>query len=370
MEEDRVLLRSGLLLLQSLNDEHDWAYRYFVLRRRTAASLPIFESAAKTPVRTVALGTDAASRPFDAAEAQRLRQRRHRAQGQRPHGTFDASAGRAGGYDWRRALQANLPSTIRIKKGPATRWRGSRGGHARLGDRGGRKMCAGRKILSSAPAAAAAAAPRLRADGRRQMARPRPRAFSRPPRLRGSCGSAFAAAGVRGRAGDGRRFACRATACSTTGRRGLAILGPLCARRPGPPPPGRPRRPPRPRRGRGRTRAARPWRPRWPAPRRDAGVAEPARPSRWARGASSAQVRSRQTVPRQQTRAGGVQELVAGAWRPAVVVVHGHRRRRPRGSGRGQAQDDADAVVAEVDVDVRGRGSCGAAARTTPCHRL
>ena len=30
MEDDRVLLRSGLLL-QSLNDEHDWAYRYCVL---------------------------------------------------------------------------------------------------------------------------------------------------------------------------------------------------------------------------------------------------------------------------------------------------------------------------------------------------
>ena len=64
MEDDRVLLRSGLLL-QSLNDEHDWAYRYCVLTTKDGErSLLVFESAAaKTPVRTVALGTDATSRP-------------------------------------------------------------------------------------------------------------------------------------------------------------------------------------------------------------------------------------------------------------------------------------------------------------------
>ena len=73
MEEDRVLLRSGLLL-QSLNDEHTWAYRYCVLTTKDGErSLLVFESAAaKTPIRTVALANDASARPFDAAEAQRL----------------------------------------------------------------------------------------------------------------------------------------------------------------------------------------------------------------------------------------------------------------------------------------------------------
>ena len=73
MEDDRVLLRSGLLL-QSLNDEHDWAYRYCVLTTKDGErALLVFESAAaKTPVRTVALANDASARAFDAAEAQRL----------------------------------------------------------------------------------------------------------------------------------------------------------------------------------------------------------------------------------------------------------------------------------------------------------
>ena len=110
MEEDRVLLRSGLLL-QSLNDEHTWAYRYCVLTTKDGErSLLVFESAAaKTPVRTVALGTDATSRPFDTAEAQRLGSGGIvlKANDAAPE-TFWRALDEREAYDWRRALQANL----------------------------------------------------------------------------------------------------------------------------------------------------------------------------------------------------------------------------------------------------------------------
>ena len=66
MEEDRVLLRCGLLL-QALNDEDAWAYRYCVLTVKDGERLLlVFESAAaQEPVRTIQLASDAAARAFD-----------------------------------------------------------------------------------------------------------------------------------------------------------------------------------------------------------------------------------------------------------------------------------------------------------------
>ena len=108
MEGDRVLLRSGLLL-QSLNDEHDWAYRYCVLTTKDGErSLLVFERGRQDAGAHGRAGTDAAA-SFDAAEAQRLGSGGIvlKANDAAPE-TFWRALDEREAYDWRRALQANL----------------------------------------------------------------------------------------------------------------------------------------------------------------------------------------------------------------------------------------------------------------------
>jgi hypothetical protein len=244
MEDDRVLLRSGLLL-QSLNDEHDWAYRYCVLTTKDGErSLLVFESAAaKTPVRTVALGTDATSRPFDAAEAQRLGSGGIvlKANDAAPE-TFWRALDEREAYDWRRALQANLHFDDTDQEGagdalmpdachggPLLVWEIGRGGED---VRWQKKFCelgAGRggrlRLHACEPTDVVKWRDRDRGDVLAPLATARllPRS------------DAFATPGFEVALADGRRFACRATdVLDDSVDAWLAILGPLCARQPEP----------------------------------------------------------------------------------------------------------------------------------------
>ena len=258
MEDDRVLLRSGLLL-QSLNDEHDWAYRYCVLTTKDGErSLLVFESAAaKTPVRTVALGTDATSRPFDAAEAQRLGSGGIvlKANDAAPE-TFWRALDEREAYDWRRALQANLhfDDTDQEGAGDALMPDACHGGPLLVWEigRGGEDVRWQKNSANSAPAAAAGcgSTPASRrtssngatATGATSSRRSRPRGCSRGPtrsRRRAS----------RSRWPTGGASPAAPRTCSTTRSTPGSRSSARSARGSrSPPPPRRRRRPPRPRR--------------------------------------------------------------------------------------------------------------------------
>ena len=239
MEEDHVLLRCGLLL-QALDDEHAWAYRYCVLTVKDGErALLVFKSAAaQEPVRTVQLANDAAARTFDVGEAQRLGSGGIvlQATDSAPE-TFWRALDEREAYDWRRALQARLSfdDTDQEGAGDALMPDACHGGPLLVWEIGGRdtdvrwrrKFCelgAGRGGRLRLHACEPTDAQRWRDRDRCEVLAPLVAACLRPQP------DAFATPGFEIALADGRRFSC--CACDVlddTIDAWLQILGPLCA---------------------------------------------------------------------------------------------------------------------------------------------